>query len=269
MVSVKKYMEYRDFLRDYYTEMKKECPFYSLRYMGNKVTVDPSHLVKIFQRQRHIGTAHIEVFIKHCSMSAGDAEYFENLVHFNKAKSDRDSKLYFERLLALRGVNAHSLEKYQYEYYTKWYHSAILTLLDYYPFTSDYAELGAVLSPAITETQARRSVALLKKIGLIVKRADGTWHLTNKIITTGEHYRSIAVKSFQEETMKLAIESLERHAPEKRNISTVTITIAEKNLETFNEVVRNFRETLLKLARDEATPDKVYQLNVQLFPLTK
>ena len=269
MKPVKEYFEYRDFLRDFYTEKKAESPTFSLRYMGRKVSVDPSHLVKIFQRERHIGDSLIDSFIAYCGLSGSNAEYFATLVRFNKAKSDRDSRMYFEKLLSLKGSGAHSLEKNQYKYYTKWYHSAVLTLLDFYPFSGNYADLGARLSPPITEAQARKSVMLLAKLGLIRRTDEGTWQLTHNIITTGDHCRSIAVTAFQEATMELAIEALHRYPPERRNISTVTITIAEKNLDRLNEVIAQFRETLLKLANDEAHPDKVYQLNVQFFPLTK
>jgi hypothetical protein len=147
MESVKNYWEYRDYLRDFYAERKNENQWYSLRYMGGKVSVDPSHLVKIFQRERHIGNALIDVFIDHCRLSGSDADYFANLVRFNKAKSDRDCRMYYERLLALKGPGARTLEKSQYEFYTKWYHSAILTLLDFYPFSGDYAALAAKVSP--------------------------------------------------------------------------------------------------------------------------
>lgn len=269
MKPIKDYIEYRDYLRDFYTEKKNSNSFYSLRYMGRKVSVDPSHLVKIFQRQRHIGNSLIDVFITHCNLSGSDAEYFANLVRFNKAKSDRDIKMYYEKLLALKGAGARSLEKSQYEFYTKWYYSAILTLLDFYPLTDDYAALAAKVTPPITEAKARKAVALLEQLGLIKRTESGGWQLTHKIISTGKHYRSIAVKTFQEETMRLAMESLHRHPPEKRNISTVTITIAESNFDHLNEMIAQFREHLLQIALDEKKPDKVYQLNMQLFPLTQ
>jgi uncharacterized protein (TIGR02147 family) len=273
MCSVKKYFDYRDFIHDYYLSRKEVNAHFSLRYFGSKISIDPSHLVKIFQHQRHIGNTSIEKIIDHCEFNGSDAEYFANLVRFNKAKTSHDSKLYYEKMLSVKGVGAHALEKHQYEYYTKWYHSAILTLLDFYPFTTDYAALAAKLSPPITEYKARKSIELLHKLGLINKRTDnsdgtkGCWELTHKIITTGQ--RSLAVRSFQESTIELAKESLERHAPEKRNISTVTITVAEKNLDRVNEIITQARENILKLAFNEEHPDKVYQLNIQLFPLTQ
>ncbi|NLD93226.1 MAG: TIGR02147 family protein [Fibrobacter sp.] len=273
MCSIKKYLDYRDYLHDYYISKKEANAHFSLRYFGSKISIDPSHLVKIFQHQRHIGNASIEKIIDHCGFNASEAEYFANLVRFNKAKTTHDSKLYYEKMLSVKGVGAYALEKHQYEYYTKWYHSAILTFLDFYPFTNDYAALAAKLTPPITEYKARKSIELLHKLGLIKKRAEnsdgkkGSWELTHKIITTGQ--RSLAVRSFQESTIELAKESLERHAPEKRNISTVTITVAEKNLDRVNEIITQARENILKLAFDEEHPDKVYQLNIQLFPLTQ
>ena len=122
MKPVKEYLDYREFLHDFYLERKNRESYYSLRYMGNKVSVDPSHLVKIFQRQRHIGNMLIDTFITHCNLKGSDAEYFINLVRFNKSKTDRESKLYFEKMLALKGAGAQTIQKSQYEFYTKWYH---------------------------------------------------------------------------------------------------------------------------------------------------
>jgi uncharacterized protein (TIGR02147 family) len=269
MQSVKNYLEYRDFLRDFYNDKKEASPYFSYRYMGAKLSIDASHLVKIFQKQRHINSKSIDCFIDFCGLTGTDAEYFSSLVCFNKAKSDRDIKQHYERLLALRGVKAYTLGKQQYEYYQKWYYSTILTLLDFYPFTGNYKKLAARLDPPITEAQARKAIRLLKTLGLVTRRANGTLELTNKIVTSGEGCPSVAVKTFQEETMKLAVESLHRHGRQERNISTVTITAAKKDLEQINEIIEEFRSSLLKFAADAKTPDTVYQLNIQLFPVTQ
>jgi uncharacterized protein (TIGR02147 family) len=268
MQSIKSYLEYRDFLRDFYNEKKEASPYFSYRYMGAKLSIDASHLVKIFQKQRHISSASIECFIDFCGLGGTDAEYFASLVHFNKAKSDRDIKQHYERLLALRGVKTYTIEKKQYEYFQKWYYSAILTLLDFYPFAGNYKKLAAQLDPPITEAQARKAIKLLKTLGLVT-RHNGTLELTNKIVTSGEGCPAVAVKTFQEETMKLAMESLHRHRRQERNISTVTMTMAKKDLDEINETIEEFRSTLLKFAADTKEPDTVYQLNIQLFPVTQ
>ncbi len=269
MKSIKEYLEYREFLKDYYEEKKRNNIFFSYRFIGDKVGIDPSHLVKIFQKQRHIGNSSIETFIKFCGLEGTDGEYFDALVHFNKAKSDRECKNFYEKLLSLKGLKSFVLEKRQYEYYTKWYYSAILTLLDFYDFAGDFKALGEKLTPPITPGEAKKAVRLLEGLGLIEKKIGGIYKLTNRIVTTGDHCKAIAVKTFQEETMRLAMESLYRHQTAVRNISTVTITISESDLDEINDIIKGFRSTLLKFAHDKKEADRVYQLNVQLFPLTK
>ncbi len=49
MLSIFDYLDYRIFLKDFYEKKKNENSFYSYRYMGNKVGVDPGNIVKIFQ----------------------------------------------------------------------------------------------------------------------------------------------------------------------------------------------------------------------------
>ena len=169
----------------------------------------------------------------------------------------------------MKGINTYTLEKSQYEFFQKWYYSAILTLLDFYPFRSDYKALAAKLSPPITESQARKAVALLRKLKLIRKRNDGIFGLTNNIITSGEQWRSLAITSFQEETMRLGLESLHRYPKEERNISTLTITLSKKDLEEANEILKESRAALLKLAEKQKNPERVYQFNIQLFPLSQ
>jgi uncharacterized protein (TIGR02147 family) len=269
MMSVNEYLEYRDFLRDFYLEKKIDNPFFSYRYIAKKLSVDASHIVKIFQKQRHISGNLIESIIELCELKGKAAEYFASLVHFNKAKTDRECKQSYERLLALKGINAYTLEKRQYEFFQKWYYSAILTLLDFYPFGNDYEALAAKLSPPITESKARKAVTLLQKLKLIRKNKDGTCEITNNIITSGEQWRSLAITSFQEETMRLGLESLRRYPKEERNISTLTITLSKKDLEEADEILKESRAALLKLAEKQKKPDRVYQVNMQLFPLSE
>src|SRR5665647_2869286 len=140
MKSIKEYLEYRDFLKDFFEEKKEKNPCFSYRVMGKRVGIDASHLVKIFQKQRHISTPLINVLTEFCELKDHDALYFSALVHFNKAKSVQDSRVYYEKLLEFKGIRSYSLEKSQYEYYSKWYYSAILMLLEFYPSSMRIAE---------------------------------------------------------------------------------------------------------------------------------
>ena len=88
------------------------------------------------------------------------------------------------------------------------------------------------------------------------------------MITTGEQWRSLAVTAFQETTMRLALESLHLIPKGQRNVSTLTVTLSRNDLEAANGILKECRTALLKLAENQKNPDRVYQINIQLFPVT-
>lgn len=268
-MNIYEYFDYRKYLKDYYEFRKKDHPFFSYRYIARRVNLDPGYLVKVLQGKYNIAQRTIEKFIILCKLDGKEAEYFETMVHFAKAKSEKQIKLYFEKLLAFKKVKFKRIEPYQYEFYQKWYYSAMRSLLDFYKFTGDYRALASQLSPPITVKEAKNAVKLLEKLAIIKKNKDGGYSLTNTIITTGDAWRSIAIRQFQKDTIQLAKESLERHQKDIRDISTVTMAIALDDLEDVRDLAQEFRASVLKLAEESQKPNSVYQLNIQLIPLTE
>src|SRR6185295_10450837 len=138
------------FLRDFYVQQKKTETFFSYRYVGNKVGMDSSFLIKVLQGHLHISNDRIEKFNKICAFNDKEAAFFEALVHFNKAKSEKESKLYFERMLSINKAKSDKLGENQYEFFQKWYYSAVWALVEGKPFNGDYKELANALAPPIS-----------------------------------------------------------------------------------------------------------------------
>jgi uncharacterized protein (TIGR02147 family) len=269
MKTIVEYIDYRDFLKDFYEDKKRNNSFFSYRIFGKKVGMDASLLVKVLSKSRHIGSKIIANFIEYLNLKGNEAEYFENLVHFTKSKSDKQSKLYFDKMLSLRDVKKRTLDEYQYEFYQKWYYSAVRLAIECFEFRGDYKELAEQLSPPITIKEAKKSIHLLKRLKLIEQDSTGKYVLTDSTVSTGDHWRSIAIRTYQEKTIKLSHESLERHAKEIRDISTITMGITSENFEDIREKLKEFRASIIKYVDESSDPDNVYQLNMQLIPLTQ
>jgi uncharacterized protein (TIGR02147 family) len=269
MKSIFEYLDYRAYLKDFYEERKSRQSFFSYRLFGDKVGVDPSYLVKVFIKCRHISHKSIPRFTAFCGLSGKEAEYFEALVHFVKAKSHSQSKLYFEKLLSIKNVNAQQLLPQQYEYYRKWYHSAIRSVLEYYDFRGDYKLLAEQIDPPVSRKEAKESIGLLSSLGLIKKDDDGRYRLTNTAITTGPEWQALAIQAFQEETIRLSHESLKRHPQKHRDVSTVTMNINENDFQELKERIREFRESAINYVNEAQDPNRTYQLNIQFFPVSK
>ncbi len=263
------YLDYRAYLKDFYEDKKSRQSFFSYRLFGKKVGVDASYLAKVLMNSRHIAEDSIAPIAAFCGLKEREAEYFESMVRFAKAKSNHEGKVYFEKLLSLKSTSAQRLLADQYEYYRKWHHSAVRSVLEYHEFRGDCKALAAALSPPISPKEAKESISLLTNLGLIKMDEEGRHRITENAITTGSQWKSLAIEAFQEETIRLSAQSLKEHPKEHRDVSTVTMNINAADYAELRERIREFRASLINYVSKAANPDRTYQLNLQLFPLSR
>ena len=175
----------------------------------------------------------------------------------------------FDKLITLRGMESRPLEPNQYDYYKKWHHAAIRSLLTFYDFRGDYEALAARIHPPISVEEAKESLELLEKTGIICKNADGKFEVMGPPITTGEKWQSTAIRNFQQESIELALQSLVRDPKPVRDISTVTVALKFADLEEITARIKELRQSIMHLMVDSGEPDCVYQINFQAFPMTR
>jgi uncharacterized protein (TIGR02147 family) len=138
-----------------------------------------------------------------------------------------------------------------------------------YPDFKDFDELGSLISPPSTGAETKRSVALLERLGLVIKNEFGRDHITDKVISSGPHEKALAIANFQRETMKMAQESLDRFEKTQRDISTMTIGISDVALIKIQQLLQETRRRIADIAAEDGLSGRVYQLNMQLFPFSK
>jgi uncharacterized protein (TIGR02147 family) len=261
------YFDYQEFLRDFYEEKKNDNPYMSYRYLGNHMHLDPGFLLKVLQGKHHLAERSIPSVCTFFKFSPQESRYFEMLVSYNKAKTTSDIKLYFEKLMTFREARAKPLAESQYSFYQKWYHSAIHSLLSIHEFKGGFKKLASLLTPPITAKQAKESIRLLTRIGMIKLGEDGMYRPADAFVTSGEKWHCAAIRDFQKETINLSARSLDLHAKEIRDISTITVALSSKDLPEIRERIRQFRQSILTLD-NENKPDTVFQINIQVIPVT-
>ncbi len=263
------YLDYREFLRDFFKEQKRRHFYYSFRYIAQKTGIDPAHLARVFQSKRHLSQKSLDSIVSLLKLTDDEQVFFTRLFAFNTARTEREAKRAFEEILAFGGVKSKTLHAGQFRFYTKWYYTAVRALIAMRLFTErDYAAIARSLSPSISLSEAKDAVRLLLELGLVETGSDGILRVLDTHISTGPKWRSIAVKAFHSETIKLAGESIERHPREVRDISTVTVGIKRSRMDEIRQRIVEFRSSIMHLAEEDTDPDEVYQLNIQLFPLT-
>jgi uncharacterized protein (TIGR02147 family) len=69
--------------------------------------------------------------------------------------------------------------------------------------------------------------------------------------------------------LELAIHGLEEYSAEERDFSALTLTLSDQGMAQAREEIRSLRRKLSALSENDLGRDKVYQCNVQLFPLSR
>ena len=269
--NVHQYSDYRQFLRDAYALNKARHSAFSYRYLALKGGVNSSAFFKyVIEGKRNLSKG---TLLKTClafGLKDREAEYFENLVFFNQAKTVKEKNLYFDRLTRLRGdFDVKRVEESQYAYYSQWYHSAVRELLSMARPGGEAKAIAQALLPAITPKQAQDSVELLRRLGLVRKDAQGRWRQADPVLSTGNQIASQVVINFQLMMLDLAKEAFDRCQPEERLMASTTFAISEAAVDLFKKKIRQFRSELLELARTEEKPERVYQLNLNFFPTSR
>lgn len=269
MKTVYEFLDYREYLNAYVAYKKERNPHFSVRMLGGLLDIDASYLVKILKGVRHLSAKSLPRVMEYLKFSTAEQHYFKTLVNFNKARTEEQRRANLETLLTLRKPHTTNIESHQYQFYKKWYYTALRNLLEFYPFhkDDDYRALGLQLSPQISEKAARETIELLERLELISLDSDNRYVLTDNAITTGENWRSLAIKDYQVETIELSRQSLDRHPKEVRDVSTVTMNITEAEFDKIREMIQQLRSSVVNYVSDVENPDRVYQLNMQLIPL--
>jgi uncharacterized protein (TIGR02147 family) len=270
MDSIFSYTDYRKFLSDYYLERKAERKSFSYRFIAARVGFKSAgHFTQIITGKANISIVLIERFAEFLRLKKREAEYFQCLVLFNQARNHGDKKHYFDKMTSFREASVRVVDAGQYEFYDKWYYTAIHELLDFYKFRGDYKELGRQIEPAISPAEAQKSLELLTSLGFIRKDAHGYFRKTSAAITTGKSAPPLAVNSFVLNSLKLSAEAIDRFPREERNLSWLTMSLSQKSYDEIIDELRAFRRRALDVASKDSAADRVYQFNFQVFPLSK
>lgn len=275
MKSIYSYLDFREFLLDYYNNMKESDSSFSYRSFSADLGIKaPNFLQWIIEGKRDISTKKIVPVASIIGLNEDETQYFTILVSFGQAKSISEKDKYFNRLLELRKPFVVSiLDEYQYDHFSNWYNEAIrvlLNMIDFHPNDQySFRRLARMLRPKISESQARGAIKKLLSLGMAKRDEQGYIRQTERLISTGDEIKSFYVKRYHEEMIDLAKASIDNIPSEERDISGITMNVSDACFDLIKKEIQQTRKRILELVDMDKDSNNLYQLNMQLFPIAK
>lgn len=269
--NIETYLNYREFLTDYYAYQKSKNSSFSHRAFSIKAGLSsPSHFKMVVDGSRNLSPKTLSKFVKGLSLENKTASYFETLVYFNQASDNESRSNYFKKLIELRSKKntSTSLEDISFEFLSNWFTVAIYVLIGTKYFKDDIHWISKKLDNKVSVNNIKRAFSLMLELNLIKEDKEKGYVQSNGALSTADDTKSIAVYNYHKQMNEIAGDCLDTVDSDLREFNGATISISVENLPILKEKIRQFRKEINELTSNELSGKEVYQMNVQLFPLT-
>ena len=269
MKRITEYNDYRRYMRDYYEE-RKRTSYFSWREFAKLAGFSSSGYLKLVcdgkTRLRQDGALKVA---RAMELSGYRLEYFCMLVEFCDASDERSRVQVFSRMRTLMEENGvRVLGAEAFDYYRSWVNPVVRELA---PMMSGAkpSDIAKMCIPEVTAGEVRNSLELMVRANLLERRPDGTYVQMNKGLTGDPALLSASMKVMQKQVAQLAADAVDNVPAEERNISGFTLGISESAYRRLVEEIAAFRKRIKEIVSEDEGCNRVYRLNLQLFPLSE
>lgn len=230
---------------------RRQNPAFSLRAYARYLSVQPPTLSAVLRNKRPLPKKTTEAIARKLGLSPMEEQAF------------RESARTRDIPPPSSGAPRELLDtERHFRIIAEWEYFAVLSLAHLKGFSAKPTWISKRLG--IGEARAGQVVRDLQKAGLM---ANGK--RTFKAVTTSEDIASRALRVSHAETLDLARQKLEEVPLDLRDYSSEVFCVNARALPALKQLIRDFRAKVTALADSEANFSDVYELAIQLFPLTK
>jgi uncharacterized protein (TIGR02147 family) len=264
------YSDFRAYLRDYYSKRHSLDRSFSHRFLAQKLgDKSPSFLQKLLDDERRLSPHQIEILIHLCRLEEHEAKYFRVLYLYSSAPGRTERELYLEQLISLNHTPRRQLELDLFEFYRHWYHPALRSILSVVDVQDDFRMVTKMIRPRISVNQVKDSIALMARLEIIQKDANGYWKPASEALFVKDNFNQAIIQNFRQQCLDLASQALvQGHGKEDYHFSTGTMSVSSDAHRRIFDKLEKFRAEIRSIVRkDSLPPTKVIQLQTQIFPL--
>ena len=269
MKPITEYEDYRAYLRDFYEERKRTSAF-SWREFAKLAGFSSSGYLKLVcdgkTRLSKIGAVKVAPAM---GLAGFQAEYFRLMVEFCDAPDDTVRMNAYSRMRALAKENGvRILGAEAFGYFSSCVNPTVRELAPKMPGARP-SDIGRACVPEVSAGEVRNALELMIRMGLLERRLDGSYVQTDKGVSGNSAAIPSAVRTMQKQFAFLAADAVDTFPPEERHISGLTVGVNERAYNKLLAELDAFRRKIAAIVSDVDDYDRVYRLNLHLFPLSR
>ena len=269
MKDIVEYTDYRKYIQDYYDERKRSSVF-SWQEFARKAGFSSAVFLKyVCEGKKNLSLGSAGSVANAMGLAGFEQTYFVLMVSYAHAKGDAAKRAAFEERCAL--AQAHKvrvLGREEFDYYKSWKNSVIRELAPHMPGAKPL-EMARACKQKISAAEVSDTLDFLVKAKLLKKDRNGNFLQTDRAITMGTvDAVPVAARDLQRQMGEFAIQSLDLPLSE-RMMSGLTLGLTQRAYERIRKELDDCCRRVVAIATEEDETERVYRLNVQLFPMSE
>jgi uncharacterized protein (TIGR02147 family) len=273
-INIFEFLDFRAFLNASIVARKKDNPHFSVRMVAYHLGCNPGFFNRVLKGTRNLSGHYLIRLSEFLKLNGKQRHYFELLVNFNQARNQAEKDHFFKQLDIFRSSKVKETSVAQHAMYAQWYVIVLRELMNFLPCKGMTGETFSLiakhLEPRVSLEQIRTALVTLDESGLLSRKKDGTFAVNERFITSGADIPQVVVNRVLLQFMDLAKVSVDRFTRKERSLSTLTFSVSERGYERIREKLDQYRRDILSIVNEEDEDiDRVYHLNLHLFPVTK
>ena len=269
MKEIVEYTDYRKYIRDYYEERKRSSVFSWQKFAQDAGFSSAVFLKYVCEGKKNLSLGSAGSVASAMGLAGYEQTYFVLMVSYAHAKSDKAKRAAFEERCAL--AKAHKMRVLgndEFDYFKSWKNLVLRELAPHMPGAKPL-EMARACSPSITAAEVTETLNFLVKLKLLKRDRDGNYHQTDKTITMGDmDVVPVAARELQRQMGEFAIKAIDLPLSE-RTMSGFVLGLTERSYERIRKEMADFYRRIVAIATEDDETERVYRMNMQLFPLSK
>ncbi|WP_073443034.1 TIGR02147 family protein [Fibrobacter sp. UWB7] len=269
MKPITEYQDYREFMRDFYEERKRSSLFSWREFSKLAGFTSPNYVQLVCEGKSRLSKTGVEKVADAMGLEGADRDYFFAMERFGDAKNDAKKIQAFNEMQKIAKENRlRVVDAEAFKYFESWVNPVLRELAPIMPGAKPL-ELARKCYPVVSAAEVRHSLDFMCHAEFLKKVGEDTYEQTEKVVTGSSEAIPLALRSMNRQMSKFATEAIDEIPPEKRHIAGVTLGMSESTYQWLVQKLETLRQQVVAMAAKEKEYDKVYRLNLQLFPLTK
>lgn len=271
-IDVFAFLSVQELLKAIYDKLKDALPRYSYRTFSRDLGFgETNYMHLICTQKRQLSPRSANQVVHHLGLHAERRQWFLSLVNHTGARRLEQRTAGIKKAFEIRQKTLENeFSRDEMEFFSKWYHPIVRELVGKQKFSSDPRWIANHLKPRISIEQAKQSLELLLRLGYIEQTNSGQdLKLSHARIRVPEGATHLAIHNYHREMLELSARSLSETAPESRDVSALSVGLNSNQIAEVKQMLRDVRKKIIELSEQTSQKSEIYQLNMQLFPVTE